>query len=79
MSIFDIGDKLYLCFEFTHMDYLAQQAGGLTDRMFEEDPRQSVRERNWFGIEWNIPALILDYRITDKTKLNLENFWPDRV
>lgn len=71
---FDIGDKLYLCFEFTHMDYLAQQAGGLTDRMFEEDPRQSVRERNWFGIEWNIPALILDYRINDKTKLNWKTF-----
>ncbi|SMG53690.1 Fe(3+) dicitrate transport protein, partial [Marivirga sericea] len=71
---FDIGDKLYLCFEFTHMDYLAQQAGGLTDRMFEEDPRQSVRERNWFGIEWNIPAIILDYRINDKTKLNWKTF-----
>lgn len=71
---FDIGDKLYLCFEFTHMDYLAQQAGGLTDRMFEEDPRQSVRERNWFAIQWNIPALILDYRINDRTKLNWKTF-----
>jgi Fe(3+) dicitrate transport protein len=71
---FDIGDKLYLCFEFTHMDYLAQQAGGLTDRMFEQDPRQSVRERNWFAIQWNIPALILDYRINDRTKLNWKTF-----
>ena len=71
---FDIGDKLYLCFEFTHMDYLAQQAGGLTDRMFEEDPRQSVRERNWFAIQWNIPALILDYRINDRTKINWKTF-----
>lgn len=71
---FDIGDKLYLCFEFTHMDYLAQQAGGLTDNLFEQDPRQSVRERNWFGIEWNIPAIVLDYRINDRTKLNWKTF-----
>jgi Fe(3+) dicitrate transport protein len=71
---FDIGEKLYLCFEFTHMNYVAQQAGGLTDRMFDEDPRQSVRERNWFGIEWNIPAIIIDYRINDKTKLNWKTF-----
>lgn len=71
---FDIGDKLYLCFEFTHMDYLAQQAGGLTDPLFEQDPTQSVRERNWFAIRWNIPAIVLDYRISDRTKLNWKTF-----
>ncbi|MBK6265887.1 TonB-dependent receptor [Marivirga sp. S37H4] len=71
---FDIGDKLYLCFEFTHMDYLAQQAGGLTDPLFEQDPTQSVRERNWFAIQWNIPAVVLDYRISNRTKLNWKTF-----
>jgi Fe(3+) dicitrate transport protein len=71
---FDIGDKLYLCFEFTHMDYLAQQAGGLTDPLFEQDPTQSKRDRNWFAIQWNIPALVLDYRISDKTKINWKTF-----
>jgi Fe(3+) dicitrate transport protein len=71
---FDIGEKLYLCFEFTHMDYLAQQAGGLTDPLFEQDPTQSKRERNWFAIQWNIPAIILDYRINDRTKINWKTF-----
>lgn len=70
----NLGEKVLLCLEFTHMDYLAQQAGGLTDRMFEENPRQSVRERNWFGIDWNIPAVILDYRISDRTQLNWKTF-----
>ncbi|WKK82981.2 TonB-dependent receptor [Marivirga arenosa] len=70
----NLTDKLYLCFEFTHMDYLAQQAGGLTDRMFEQDPTQSVRERNWFAIQWNIPAMIVDYKFNEKTKINWKTF-----
>ncbi|MGM0479109.1 MAG: TonB-dependent receptor domain-containing protein [Bacteroidota bacterium] len=43
--------------EFTHMNYLAKQPGGLTDKAFEEDPRQSIRDRNWFGVNWNLLAL----------------------
>ena len=71
---FHLGEKWFLCFEFTHMDYLAQQPGGLTDRMFEEDPRQSVRSRNWFNINWNIPAVVLEYSVTSRTKINLKTF-----
>lgn len=69
-----VGEKWYLCFEFTHMDYLAQQPGGLTDRMFEQDPRQSVRSRNWFDIQWNIPAIVLEYQLSAQTKLNAKTF-----
>lgn len=46
--------------EYTHLSYLAQQGGGLDDQMFEEDPRQSNRERNWFALDWNILALHYD-------------------
>jgi Fe(3+) dicitrate transport protein len=31
------------------MNYDMQQPGGLTDAQFDENPRQSVRSRNWFG------------------------------
>ena len=34
------------------MEYLAHQAGGLSDFMFANDPFQSNRERNWFEIKW---------------------------
>lgn len=47
----------FISFESTHLSYLAQQAGGLTDQAFLEDPTQSTRERNWFQVKWNLFAL----------------------
>ncbi len=48
--------------EYTGMNYLAQQAGGLTDAAFKEDPRQSFRSRNWFQVNWNLAAWQVQYR-----------------
>lgn len=69
-----LTDKLFVCLEYTKMDYLAQQAGGLTDQGFEEDPRQSIRSRNWFRVDWNLFANIIEYKFTERTKLNIKNF-----
>lgn len=60
--------------EYTRMSYLAKQPGGLTDKQFEEDPRQSVRDRNWFKVDWNILALHFDSRLNSKTVLNIRAF-----
>lgn len=60
--------------DVTHMDYLAQQPGGLTDDMFEKNPRQSNRARNWFKVNWNLVALHLDHRINQRTEFNLRVF-----
>lgn len=68
------GDKWEWNFEYTHMDYLAQQPGGLTDRMFQEDARQSVRPRNWFEIDWNLFSLSATHKFNDFTQLNIRNF-----
>ncbi|MDF9797786.1 outer membrane receptor for Fe3+-dicitrate [Catalinimonas alkaloidigena] len=70
----NLTERWFLCFEYTHMDYLAQQPGGLTDYMFEQNPRQSVRERNWFQINWNIPAIVLEYQLNANTKFNLKTY-----
>lgn len=67
-------EKLSLTLEHTFMHYLAQQAGGLTDSQFEENPRQSLRERNWFRVKWNLSALLVDYKFNDKLKLNSRFF-----
>ena len=56
------------------MYYEAQQAGGLTDVLFEQDPRQSIRDRNWFSVTWNLASLSLDYRLSSATQLNIRNF-----
>ncbi len=55
--------------EYTHMNYLSQQAGGLTDEAFLLDPRASNRERNWFKVNWNLFALLMEYKVNEKTKL----------
>jgi Fe(3+) dicitrate transport protein len=70
----DISDKLKLGVELTTMSYLMKQPGGLTDIQFEENPRASYRNGNWFKAKWNIPAVHLDYHITDRTRLNLRTY-----
>lgn len=66
--------KLDIKLEFTHMNYLAQQAGGLTDKQFEQDPFQSLRSRNWFRVHWNLFAAHLDYKPNQNNIFNLRVF-----
>ena len=70
----DWTPRLRTRLEFTHMDYLAQQPGGLLDFEFAQDVRQSKRARNWFAVDWNLAALIADYRFSDNTRLNSRTF-----
>ncbi len=69
-----VTDQFRVGIEVTHMNYLAQQAGGLMDFEFRQDARQSKRERNWFKVNWNLAALHLDYEFSERTKLNIRNF-----
>lgn len=71
---FKPNDRFKLKVEYTFMNYLARQAGGLTDALFEQNPRQSIRSRNWFKVNWNLFATQLDFKINNHLKLNLRNF-----
>ncbi len=66
--------RLELGVEWTRMNYLAQQPGGLTDVLFEQDARRSFRERNWFSVDWDLLAFTLDYRFSSRTRLNIRQF-----
>ncbi|WP_300485564.1 TonB-dependent receptor [Flavobacterium sp.] len=66
--------KTSLCFEYTHFQYLAQQPGGLTDKMFYENAFQSNRKRNWFAVDWNLFSLKLKHAVTSKTDLSVNLF-----
>jgi len=72
---YDFSDKLKITGEYTHMNYLAQQPGGLTDNDFARDPSISVRARNWFKVNWNLLSLSADYQLGERTKLNWRNFY----
>lgn len=71
---YEASKKVKLDFDFTHMNYLSQQAGGLTDEGFEEDPRSSNRERNWFRVNWNLAKLSAEIKLSEKSKLYTRTF-----
>jgi Fe(3+) dicitrate transport protein len=71
---YQAGKRLKIGFDVTKMQYLAQQPGGLTDRNFEQDPRQSLRDRNWFEVDWNLASLAFTYEFSERTQLNSRNF-----
>lgn len=71
---YQVTEKVLINAEFSKMHYLAQQPGGLTDKNFEDNPRQSLRSRNWFKVDWNLAALNLTYAINSRTQINIRNF-----
>lgn len=69
------NEKLNLSFEYTYLYYRTRQAGGLTDDDVKKGNFEVVkRGRNWFKVDWNLFALNLDYKFSDKSKLNIRNF-----
>lgn len=71
------NDKNNFSFEITYLDYLAQQAGGLTDQMFLENPYQSNRKRNWFQVNWLLYNLKWVHSISEKTNFSFNIFGLD--
>ncbi|WP_247236480.1 TonB-dependent receptor domain-containing protein [Telluribacter sp. SYSU D00476] len=71
---YKISENTTIGIDVTHMQYLAQQPGGLSDAMFRQDPRQSNRERNWFDVNWNMMALHFDHKFNAFNEFNLRFF-----
>ncbi len=68
------SQKSNLSIEFTYLNYLAQQAGGLNDRMFNSDPNQSVRSRNWFKVNWLLYNAKFKHNFSEQTKFSFNFF-----
>ncbi len=71
------SDRTKLTLETTFMNYLAKQAGGLTDAQFYEEATFSNRSRNWFGVDWKLYSLRLDHQFSSKTDFSLNLFGLD--
>ncbi|MFT4968617.1 MAG: Fe(3+) dicitrate transport protein [Chitinophagales bacterium] len=67
-------EKLSIDAEYTFYYYLAQQAGGLTDRLFEENDQQSIRDRNFFRINWHLPQIEINYKFSSRLKFQTITF-----
>ncbi|MGJ8732151.1 MAG: TonB-dependent receptor domain-containing protein [Cellulophaga sp.] len=71
---YQLNTKTKLEAEITYLDYLAQQAGGLTDAMFAENPYQSNRARNWFAVNWLLYSIKLKHKFTENASLSFNFF-----
>lgn len=72
--MYKLNDNSDISFEFTKMNYLAQQPGGLTDNQFNSNPNFSTRSRNWFKVDWNMFSLTYDHKLSNNLTLNIRNF-----
>ena len=74
---YNISKKTKLTGEISYLKYLAHQAGGLSDRMFNLNPLQSNRSRNWFGLDWFLFNMKIKHKFNDKSNLSLSFFGLD--
>ncbi len=65
------SERTQLKVDYTFLNYLSQQPGGLTDKQFETDMYQVNRTRNWFKVNWNLVSVSLDHEFNESTKMNL--------
>ena len=72
-----LSEQTKLTFDFTFLDYLAQQSGGLTDEQMEADIYQSNRSRNWFAVEWLLFSTRIDHKFNSKSDLSVNFFGLD--
>ncbi len=66
---YEFSPKLSLRGEIGRSTYLFQIPGPLTDSMFEENPRQATRSRNFFNPDIFIPSLTLQWKPSENTLL----------
>ncbi|MCB4808112.1 TonB-dependent receptor [Tamlana sp. 62-3] len=71
---YQLSEKTKIEGELTYLNYLAKQAGGLTDDMFYNDPYQSNRARNWFKVDWLLYNLKLAHEFNANTNFTFNFF-----
>ncbi|MDD7887052.1 TonB-dependent receptor [Flavivirga sp. 57AJ16] len=71
---YQFTEKTSLSAEVSYLRYLAQQGGGLTDQMFDENPLQSNRSRNWFEVDWLLYNLKFAHEFSKQTNFTFNFF-----
>lgn len=69
MITYQANKNLSLRMEWARSNYVYRIPGPLTEAMYNTDPRQATRSRNYFNPAINIPSFLLKWNILDKTKL----------
>lgn len=71
---YDFSERTKATAEITYLDYLAKQGGGLNDLMFNNNPYQSNRSRNWFDINWLLYNAQINHEFSERTRFSLNLF-----
>ena len=73
-AAYQLTQRINLSATYTTMNYVSQQSGGLTTEQFNQNARQSSRERNWFGTPWNIASFTADIKLSSSINLQIKSF-----
>lgn len=71
---YKVNEKLSIKGEYTFLNYVSQQPGGLTDKQFNLDNTLVNRQRNWFKVNWNLISLSANYKLTEAARISLVTF-----
>ncbi len=69
---YKVSNKLNVGTEYSLLRNRIQMPGGLTDSLFEVNPKISTRARNWLKTPWNILAAYMDYKPSENTTVILK-------
>ena len=68
---YQFNSNVSLKAELGRSKYLYHIPGPLNDSMFNADPTMSTRSRNYFSPDIYVPSIILDWKLSQQTKINL--------
>jgi Fe(3+) dicitrate transport protein len=69
---YNASEKLTIGVEYSLLRNRIKMPGGLTDSMFNANPRSSYRARNWLKSPWNIATANANYKLSSQTSFNIK-------
>jgi Fe(3+) dicitrate transport protein len=73
-ATYTFSTRWNLRLDYTNMNNMNQQAGGLTDEQFESNPKMSNRSRNWMSTPWNLASATLNYQSNKNVSASIKFF-----
>jgi Fe(3+) dicitrate transport protein len=69
---FTPSDKINVGLEYSLLRNRIQMPGGLSDSLFNADPKASIRSRNWLKSPWNIISNSININPNDNTTISIK-------
>ena len=66
-------NKLTVSLEYSFLRNRIQMPGGLSDSLFDANPKASIRARNWLKSPWNIISNSIVYKPSENTTISFIN------